>query len=73
VGQDQAIVKQWLVWKHEATVLAVIPDQDKVVTFDTSFGWGGKEVKALGTRVRTLDKLLNPEKDQVFVGYMQGK
>lgn len=74
-GQDKNIVKQWLVWQHEATVMYVIPDQNKVVTFDTSFKLGKgkqeKEIKALGTRIRYLKDLVGNEK--VFVGYMPDK
>jgi len=68
VGQDKTIVKQWLVWQHEATVMYVIPDQNEVITFDTSFKLGKEDVKALGTRIRSLSDLVG--NDKVFVGYM---
>jgi hypothetical protein len=71
VGQDETIVKQWLVWQHEATVMFVIPEQDKVITFDTSASLGGKTIKALGTQVRNLSDLVGNE--MVFVGFMQEK
>ncbi len=74
-GQDDTIVKQWLTWQHEATVMFVIPETDTVVTFDTSFKLGvgddAKEVKALGTRKRRLSDLLGDE--NLFVGYMPEK
>ena len=70
-GQDKNIVKQWLVWQHEATVMYVIPDQNKVVTFDTSFKLGKEEVKALGPRIREVSDLV--DNDRVFVGYMPEK
>jgi hypothetical protein len=70
-GQDKNIVKQWLVWEHEATVMYVIPDRKMVVTFDTSFKLGKDNVQALGTRIRDLSELVG--NDKVFVGYMPGK
>jgi hypothetical protein len=74
-GQDETIVKQWLTWQHEATVMFVIPETDTVVTFDTSFKLGvgdsAEDVKALGTRKRRLSDLVGDE--NLFVGYMQEK
>jgi hypothetical protein len=70
-GQDKTIVKQWLVWQHEATVMFVIPENSKVITFDTSFKLGKEEVKALGTRIRHLSDLIN--NDNIFVGFIPGK
>lgn len=64
---DPKLIKQWLVWKHQATVAFVIPDENKVVTFDTSGSFGGTPIKGLTLRERYVGSMTG--EDNLFVGY----
>ncbi|WP_395826048.1 hypothetical protein [Archangium minus] len=62
------VVKQWLTFEHEATVM--YSDEKVTFTFDTSTAFAGKHVAALGARKRLTAELLNNPK--VFVGFAPG-
>lgn len=62
------VVKQWLTFMHEATVMYA--DDDLTVTFDTSTRFDGQEVAAMGARKRNTAELLNNPK--VLVGFAPG-
>ncbi|MGN6212327.1 eCIS core domain-containing protein [Parafilimonas sp.] len=64
---DPKLIKQWLTWRHQATVAFVIPDENKVVTFDTSGSFGGTAIKGLTLRERSLSSMIS--ESNLFVGY----
>lgn len=68
---DPALIKQWLKWTHMATVAFVIPDENKVVTFNTSGSFDGTAIKGLTLRELSLSSMI--EKDNLFVGYHPGE
>jgi Domain of unknown function (DUF4157) len=65
------LIKQWLVWKHQATVMFVIPSQNKIVTFDTSGSFNDVPIRGLTPRERTLDSMIGNK--NIFVGFSPGK
>ncbi|MFP2924895.1 DUF4157 domain-containing protein [Pyxidicoccus sp. 3LG] len=62
------VVKQWLTFMHEATVM--YSDKDLTVTFDTSTQFAGQDVAAMGARKRSTAELVNNPK--VMVGFAPG-
>ncbi len=64
---DRKLLKQWLVWKHQATVAFVLPDENKVITFDTSGSFGGTPIKGLTLRERYVGSMTG--ENNLFVGY----
>jgi hypothetical protein len=62
-------VTHWLVWKHQATVVRVMPD-GRIITFETVIEkTGSAEHHMTGFGTRWLADLTQPG---VFVGYMPG-
>jgi len=59
------VVKQWLKFAHEATVMH--SDDRVTITFDTSTDWNGQDVKGMGTRRRRTSDLVN--NPRVLVGF----
>lgn len=59
------MVKQWMKWQHQATVMHA--DANNVVTYDTSTSFDGDKVKGMGAKKRPTGGILNNPK--VFVGY----
>ncbi|MCE9672833.1 DUF4157 domain-containing protein [Myxococcus stipitatus] len=62
---NRQVIKQWLTFQHEATVVS--SDESVTITFDTSTQFKGKEVKALGERKRNTQDLL--DKAHILVGF----
>lgn len=64
-AKNPKVVKQWMKWRHEATIF--YGDDKKVLTFDTGTKFDGEKVKGMGLRKRhTSDLLNNP---LVWVGW----
>ncbi|MCP3138163.1 eCIS core domain-containing protein [Pyxidicoccus xibeiensis] len=62
------VVKQWLTFMHEATVM--YSDKDLTVTFDTATQFAGQDVAAMGARKRLTSELIDNPK--VLVGFAPG-
>jgi len=63
-------VTHWLIWKHQATVLRVMPDK-RIITFETTAEREGDTTwHGTGFGTRSLAELTQPG---VFVGYIPGE
>jgi hypothetical protein len=63
-------VTHWLRWKHQATVLKVMPDK-RIITWETTMTReGGQDWHGTGVGTRWLSELTQPG---VFVGYIPGE
>jgi hypothetical protein len=69
ITRSKGDVTHWLVWKHQATVVRVMPD-GRIITFETVIEkTGSAEHHMTGFGTRWLADLTQPG---VFVGYVPG-
>lgn len=64
------LVKQWLIWRHQATVLFVKPPST-IYTFDTSGRFNDTKISGLTVMERHLSSMTGTK--NVFVGFTPGK
>lgn len=70
ITRSKGDVTHWLRWKHQATVLKVMPD-GRIITFETVVERvGSTEHHVTGFGVRWLAQLTQPG---IFIGYMPGE
>jgi hypothetical protein len=67
---DPKLLKQWLVWKHQATVMFVKPP-GTVITFDTSGSFHDTKISGLTPLERSLGSLIGNK--NIFVGFAPGQ
>ena len=68
-NKNKKLIKQWMIWKHEATVMFVMPTKE-IITYDTSGSFNNTQIKGMSAQRRNLNSLLNPDRGhRIFVGF----
>jgi hypothetical protein len=69
-NKNKKLIKQWMIWRHEATVMFVMPNTQEIITYDTAGTFDKTKIKGMSAQRRSLNSLLHPDKGhRIFVGF----